>query len=96
MSIQIKTITSSEIAAWDDYVYNHPQATLYHVSGWKNIIEKTYGHKTYYLMAVKDNSPNATDNGQRTTYTAHSAVGILPLVHLKHFLFGNSLISKQL
>jgi len=32
-------------------VENHLHATLYHLSIWKNIIEKTYGHKTYYLIA---------------------------------------------
>ena len=54
MNIQIKTITPADIAAWDTYVNAHPQSTLYHVSGWKNVIEKTYGHKTYYLMAIKN------------------------------------------
>ena len=52
MSIEIKTISQSDTSAWDTYVNAHPQATLYHLSGWKNVIEKTYGHKTYYLMAV--------------------------------------------
>ena len=114
MSIEIKTISPSDIAAWDTYVNAHPQSTLYHVSGWKNIIEKTYGHKTYYLMAV--NSSQLTDDSSQLTAKSNdlgceaapelsaksyelnpdNVVGILPLVHLKHFLFGNSLISAQL
>jgi len=48
------------------------------LSGWKNVIEKTYGHKTHYLMAVDPKNTIA---------------GILPLVHLKHFIFGNNLTS---
>ena len=83
MSIEIKTITPSDASAWDDYVNTHPQATLYHLSGWKHVIEKTYGHKTYYLMVVDSSKLKAQS----------SIVGILPLVHLKHFIFGNSLIS---
>jgi len=43
---------ATDMHAWDTYVYNHPHATLYHLSGWKNAIEKTYGHKTYYLIAI--------------------------------------------
>jgi len=93
MSIKINKITQAETDAWDTYVNTHPKATLYHLSFWKNIIEKTYSHKTYYLMAVNSNSPNATDNKQQTTHTAYRTVGILPLIHLKHFIFGNSLIS---
>jgi len=28
------------------------QDTFNHLSSWKNVIKKTYGRKTYYLMAV--------------------------------------------
>lgn len=67
---------------WDAYVRNHPCSTLYHLSGWQNVIGKTYSHKAYYLMAVSEQ-----DHGD--TFV----VGVLPLVHMKHFMFGNSLVS---
>ena len=51
MRIIVKQIQSTDTIAWDRYVHAHHQATLYHLSGWKNIIEKTYAHKTYYLIA---------------------------------------------
>ncbi|QTA84824.1 FemAB family XrtA/PEP-CTERM system-associated protein [Desulfonema magnum] len=76
--MKIKIIETTDAQAWDAYVRTHHRGTLYHLSGWKNVIEKTYGHKTYYLMAVKDDG---------------LVYGILPLTHLKHFAFGNSLIS---
>ena len=85
MSIQIKTIQSADAPSWDEYVHNHPRATLYHLSGWKNVINNTYAHKTYYLMAIKSN--------RKIKRMTTDIVGILPLVHLKRFLFGNSLIS---
>jgi serine/alanine adding enzyme len=106
MTIKINKITQAQTDAWDTYVDAHPKATLYHLSAWKNIIEKTYGHKTYYLMAV--NSSQFTDDSSQLiahgseersnlaiNYELNTAnvVGILPLVHLKHFIFGNSLIS---
>ena len=56
MDIKVKTIQSTDAPAWDAYVHAHPKATLYHLSGWKNIIEKTYGHKTYYLMAIESDT----------------------------------------
>jgi hypothetical protein len=92
MSIQIKTIQSADAPAWDEYVHNHPKANLYHLSGWKNVINKTYGHKTYYLMATRkpEGSQLSVKNYE---LNSNHVVGIFPLVHLKHFLFGNSLIS---
>ena len=80
MTILIKQIDSNISELWDSYVYDHPGGKLYHLFPWKTVIEKTYGHKTYYLAAVNSASPN-------------KLTGILPLIHLKHFLFGNGLIS---
>jgi FemAB-related protein (PEP-CTERM system-associated) len=36
---------------WDSYVLNHPKGTFFHLIGWKTVIEKTFGHKSYYLIA---------------------------------------------
>ena len=59
MTVTVKKIQSTDTHAWDAYVYNHPDATLYHLSGWKNVIERTYGHKTYYLMAANSSELTA-------------------------------------
>ncbi len=77
--MNIKIIQSTDDSAEaDSYLNSHPKSMLYHLSGWGNVIRKTYGHKTFYLMAVKDDK---------------TVAGVLPLVHLKHFIFGNNLIS---
>ncbi|MEK6791129.1 MAG: FemAB family XrtA/PEP-CTERM system-associated protein [Deltaproteobacteria bacterium] len=65
-------------AAWEAYIKDAPDANLYHLIGWKDIIEKTFDHKTYYLLAEGDDAKLA---------------GILPLVHLKSFLFGSFVVS---
>ena len=117
MGIEIKVLPAEDTPLWDAYVNAHPQATLYHLSGWRNVTEKTYGHKTYYLMAFRDTpesnlpgpaaelptvSHKLDPTSNRLGLSALSLeldrdsdpiVGILPLVHLKHFIFGNSLIS---
>jgi FemAB-related protein (PEP-CTERM system-associated) len=64
-------------AAWDAYVASMPEASNYHRWGWKEAIEETFGHDTYYLSAV--------DCGEIS--------GVLPLVHMKSRLFGNFLVS---
>ena len=115
----IREYTEADKNAWDTYVYHQPQGTLYHLSGWRNVIEKTYGHKTYYLMALRperatvhpvpcalhpESHSSKLKNFHHTTYHSQQATfniqntpaklaGILPLVHLHHVLFGNSLIS---
>jgi serine/alanine adding enzyme len=101
MSIKIKMMQLGDEPFWDAYVRNHANAVLYHLSGWKDVIEKTYGHKSYYLIALKDGSENLQINSDyqlsAMNYELDShrnpIAGILPLFHLKHFLFGNSLVS---
>ena len=53
MNVTVKTIQPADLTVWDEYVSAHPQSTLYHLAGWKNVFEKTYVHKTHYLMATK-------------------------------------------
>jgi serine/alanine adding enzyme len=103
MSTEVKLLREEHRSAWDDYVKNHTRGTLYHLSGWKNVIEKTYRHKTYYLIACENDQrltvsidwqQEAGEQSPRnfapnTSYVA----GILPLVHIKHFIFGNNLVS---
>ena len=71
-NIQIKLLQKGKETLWDQYVANAPATSLYHLSGWKRVIETTFRHKTFYLYALK----------------SEQIVGILPLVFLKSFLFG--------
>lgn len=73
----IKTLDESKYAQWDAFVQANPEASFFHQSGWKEVIERAFGHKTYYLYVE--------NNGEIT--------GILPLVHVKSLLFGNTLVS---
>ena len=85
----MKITCSNKINAvdWDTYVQSHSESGLYHLSGWQNVIEKTYAHQTYYLVARQSNkstNPSSPEN---------QITGILSLIQLKNFIFGNSLIS---
>ena len=63
---------------WDRYVMDNDGATCYHLIGWKEVIEKSFGHRTWYLFS-HDNTGSIN--------------GILPIVHLKSVLFGSFGIS---
>jgi len=75
--MKINYLSKPDIPDWEKYVDNHPGATFYHKIEWKSVIEKSFGHKTYYLMALDQDD----------------VVGILPLVHLKSLFFGSILCS---
>src|SRR3974377_933201 len=64
--------------AWDEFVQGCGDATFFHLSAWKRVIEEAFGHKTYYLQAQR----------------AGVVSGVLPLTHIKSAFFGNSIISN--
>ena len=66
-----------EGARWEDYVRASPWATCYHSWNWKQVIERSFGWPTYYLMAVE---------GDRVA-------GVLPLVWQRSVLFGSFMTS---
>jgi len=78
---------------WDTFVCNHPDATIYHLYGWKRIISETYGHKTWYLIAREDSRTTAQSNLDSKEQQSGQLIGILPLIHIKSLIFGNKLIS---
>jgi FemAB-related protein (PEP-CTERM system-associated) len=76
--IRIEPLGSAAGAAWDRFVDAAPDATFFHRAGWKEVIERSFGHECHFLQAKC--------NGRIT--------GILPLVHVSSRLFGNALISN--
>jgi FemAB-related protein (PEP-CTERM system-associated) len=71
-------LMDGEQAAWDAYAERNPAASVYHLSEWREVIRRTFGHEGYYFMA-RDGTEDV--------------VGILPLIHMKSLLFGNFLVS---
>lgn len=64
--------------AWDAYVQSSPCATFFHLSGWKECVEGTFGYKQRYLYAKKEGK----------------VCGILPLFLIKGLLSGKALVSS--
>ena len=74
----IELLAPQSYSEWDDYIINSNRSCLYHLSCWKDVIEKSFKHNTYYLMA--------RDINRRIK-------GVLPLVRLKSILFGDYMVS---
>lgn len=62
---------------WDTFVGQCERGTFFHLSGWKRVIEKVYGHRCHYLYAQQGDQ----------------ILGVLPLVEQKSVLFGHALMS---
>ena len=50
MNVQI--YSPEREADWNGYAARHPDATVFHLAGWKRAIERSTGHAGHYLMAL--------------------------------------------
>lgn len=76
MSVRVEHFRGNP-GEWDAFVAATPGASGYHGHAWRGVLEKSFGHRSYYLAA--------RENG--------AVSGVLPLVHMKSLLFGNFLVS---
>jgi FemAB-related protein (PEP-CTERM system-associated) len=77
VSATITAYSQAATEAWDQYVLNHPNGTVFHLTAWKRAIESCFGFKACYLYAEE----------------AGAFCGILPLFLCRNLLQGKSLIS---
>lgn len=75
--VQLLGTNAEERARWDAFVQQCPEATFFHLSGWQTVIEKCYGHPTWFFYVE--------ENGVIT--------GVLPLARMKSRMFGHYLAS---
>lgn len=62
---------------WDEFVMAHPHASGYHLWRWRYVFERAFGRDSVYLIA----------------HRGGVAVGILPLVLFRTWLFGRFVVS---
>ena len=75
--MSVRLYAEHDRARWDDYAQRSSARSAYHMSGWKRVIEASFGHRAPYLLSEHGSTVD----------------GILPLVHLKSVLFGNLMVS---
>jgi FemAB-related protein (PEP-CTERM system-associated) len=75
--LEVRVATRDDRPRWDAFVERCPEATFFHRAGWREVLEKVFGHRAFYLLAERD----------------ESIVGVLPLAEVKSLLFGHSLVS---
>lgn len=74
--MDVRTLTTETIE-WDSFVRSTPGGSPFHLLAWKRAIEKGYGHRSHYLMAVRGGA----------------VTGVLPLFEVRGLLGGRGLVS---
>ena len=76
-ALEVKTLDAHAAQRWDAYVAACPRASFFHRAGWKEVLERAFGHRGYFLYAERDGLIE----------------GVLPLGHVRSRLFGHYLSS---
>lgn len=77
MGLKVHRLNEMDCSRRDAFVEGCPDATFFHHSGWKTVLERAFGHRTYFLYAEQSGEIQ----------------GLLPLAQVKSLLFGNTLAS---
>jgi FemAB-related protein (PEP-CTERM system-associated) len=77
MPLTPRSLEPRHVNAWDAFVAAHPAGTFFHRAAWSDIIATSFGHISHYTFVERDGV----------------IAGVLPLMHMKSLLFGNTLVS---
>ncbi len=77
-AVSVRPFENGDTKRWDDFVRACAGGTFFHLSRWRRVIERAFGHQTHYLIAER----------------AGAVSGVLPLTHIRSALFGSALISN--
>ena len=75
--LEIKPLGSQDSGAWEEYVQDHPDATMFHPLLWSAAVQSAYGHEPMHLVA----------------WRGGHVVGVLPLSMVKSLFVGKVLVS---
>lgn len=73
-------LQSDDMPQWDTFVENHPFGSIYHLSGWKQVLEESFKHIKGNFIAIRDDNSNEIIAG-------------IPLYTVRSLLTGNRLVS---
>jgi len=77
---RVRAYVPADQPRWDAFVERCPDATFFHLAGWRHILEDVLGHRCHYLIAERGDV----------------VCGVLPLAEIRSRLFGHSLVSLPL
>ena len=51
MSLTVREMKDNDTSRWDLFVDQCEKATFFHRSEWRQLLDKTFGHRPHFLMA---------------------------------------------
>lgn len=100
MRVDISTMRENDRLGWDRFASDHGDACPYQLAAWRDVVARSYLHDTNYFIAARSIGThvsmvrdNEMGNVDPRSIGEIAVVGILPLVHIRHWMFGNSLVS---
>jgi FemAB-related protein (PEP-CTERM system-associated) len=75
--LRTRRLAAEDTGAWDGFVRAHPEGSFFQLTGWKRVIEKTFGYQVRYLLAERDGR----------------IAGIAPLFLVSNWILGRCLLS---
>jgi FemAB-related protein (PEP-CTERM system-associated) len=75
--IAVRELIPGEDARWDRFVRAHADGSVFHLSGWRKVVEDVFRHEAHYLIAERGGE----------------VVGALPVFRVKSPFLGHTLIS---
>ena len=75
--LRVRCYERDDAVRWEAFVAACPEATFFHRIGWRELLERCFGHRTHYLLAERGGE----------------LAGVLPLAEVKSLLFGHALVS---
>jgi len=101
MQVDISPMQENQRLGWDRFATDHGNGCPYQLSAWTEVIARSYSHDTDYFIAtiarggseLKLAHVNEASESRPDSIGDNTVLGILPLVHIEHWLFGNSLVS---
>lgn len=69
-----------QMSQWDSFIEKDPLGLIYHLSGWKQVLEKSFNHIHGYFLAIEDDDSEEILAG-------------IPIYAVKTWLTGNRLVS---
>ena len=77
MTPRVEPLAAAHVPVWDAYVEAHPDASLYHLAAWRQVLADAFGSRSHYLAAWQ---------GERLC-------GVLPLVATRGLRLERALVS---
>lgn len=52
-AVEYQIVDPTTYPGWDELVQSHPDSSIFHLSGWAEVLKRTYGFSPHYILSVE-------------------------------------------